>query len=293
MKVERPFIEAMRQATQLVRTRGPMAATRFIQGLLHPKRATPESATVDGDVSVVDVDSVIKPVSETATQPAAQPWTLPTASGQCSRSASLMTRTRMSRDIATIILRIVSACAESPYLTLSSLVRRRRAGRPRRRSPPHLLEGVRRVLDRVVEQRRDQRRLGHADVGEDRGHRERVGDVGVAALAGLGAVHLRGGDVGALEQRQVGLGVAGPDGAEQRLEDRVAGLAAAAHPGQPGAHRRVAAGPGWPSCRRHVLGRRARAGRSAPCGRRPGTPRCAPRSHRPVYASRGQMVSRV
>ena len=28
----------------------------------------------------------------------------------------------MSRDIATIILRMVSACAESPYLTLSSLV---------------------------------------------------------------------------------------------------------------------------------------------------------------------------
>ncbi len=28
----------------------------------------------------------------------------------------------MSRDIATIIFRMVSACAESPYLTLSSLV---------------------------------------------------------------------------------------------------------------------------------------------------------------------------
>src|ERR671917_87719 len=39
-----------------------------------------------------------------------------------SRSASLMTSTLMSRAIATIILRIVSACAESPYLTLSSLV---------------------------------------------------------------------------------------------------------------------------------------------------------------------------
>ncbi len=33
-----------------------------------------------------------------------------------------MTSTLMSRDIATIILRIVSACAESPYWTLSSLV---------------------------------------------------------------------------------------------------------------------------------------------------------------------------
>ena len=40
----------------------------------------------------------------------------------CSRSASLITSTRMSRDIATTILRTVSASAASPYLTLSSLV---------------------------------------------------------------------------------------------------------------------------------------------------------------------------
>ena len=40
----------------------------------------------------------------------------------CSRSASLMTSTRMSRAIATIILRMVSASAVSPYFTLSSLV---------------------------------------------------------------------------------------------------------------------------------------------------------------------------
>ena len=39
-----------------------------------------------------------------------------------SRSASLIRSTRMSRDIATIILRTVSACALSPYLTLSSFV---------------------------------------------------------------------------------------------------------------------------------------------------------------------------
>ena len=82
MKTERPFIEAMRHATQMVRTRGPMAATRFIQGLLHPSRATPQSATVDDDESVVVVDPVIKPVTETDTQPRARPWTLPSASGQ-------------------------------------------------------------------------------------------------------------------------------------------------------------------------------------------------------------------
>ena len=82
MKVKGPFIEAMRHATQLVRTRGPMAATRFIQGLLHPKRATPQSATVDEDESVVVVDQVIQPVTETDTQAPPRPWTLPSASGQ-------------------------------------------------------------------------------------------------------------------------------------------------------------------------------------------------------------------
>ena len=99
-----------------------------------------------------------------------------------------------------------------------------------------LVEGVRRVLDRVVEQRGHQRRLGHPDVREDRGDRERVGDVGIPALAHLGAVHLLGGDVGPLQQRQVGLRVVGPHGVEQRLEHRVAGLALGAHPRQPGAH---------------------------------------------------------
>ncbi len=82
----------------------------------------------------------------------------------------------------------------------------------------HLLERVRRVLDGVVEQGRDQGRLGHADVGQDRGDRERVGDVGVAALAGLAGVELLGDPVGALDQREVGLGVVGADRPEQRLE---------------------------------------------------------------------------
>ena len=143
----------------------------------------------------------------------------------------------MSRLIATIILRIVSASALSPYFTLSSLVTPSTSwatSSPKSRA--HVVEGVRRVLDRVVEQRRDQRRLGHAELGEDRRHRERVGDVGLAALALLAAVHPLGGDVGALEQRQVGLGVVGPDRAEQRLEDRVARLAPGADPRQPGAH---------------------------------------------------------
>ena len=40
----------------------------------------------------------------------------------CRRSASLITNTRMSRAIATTILRTVSAALAEPYLTLSSLV---------------------------------------------------------------------------------------------------------------------------------------------------------------------------
>ena len=95
-----------------------------------------------------------------------------------------------------------------------------------------LVEGVRRVLDRVVQQGGHEGRLGHADVRQDRGHRQRVGDVGVAALAGLAAVVLLGGVVGALEQRQVGLRVVGADGAEQRLQHRVADRAAGADAGQ-------------------------------------------------------------
>ena len=66
MKVDKPFIEAMRQATELVRTRGPAAATRFIQGLFRPKKtsadASLDSAVIEGfatpDVEIVDAPPV-------------------------------------------------------------------------------------------------------------------------------------------------------------------------------------------------------------------------------------------
>ena len=62
----------------MVRTRGPMAATRFIQGLLRPQRAKP-SATIED----IDADSVVvDPVSRTDTATPERPWTLPAASGQ-------------------------------------------------------------------------------------------------------------------------------------------------------------------------------------------------------------------
>ena len=99
-----------------------------------------------------------------------------------------------------------------------------------------LVEGVRRVLDRVVEQRGDQRRLGHADVGQDRGDRERVGDEGVTAAPHLAGVQPLRGQVRALQQRQVGLRVVRAYGAEQGLQDRVRGLVARPQPGQSSPH---------------------------------------------------------
>ncbi|OIQ80927.1 hypothetical protein GALL_373060 [mine drainage metagenome] len=89
-----------------------------------------------------------------------------------------------------------------------------------------LLERVVGVLDRVVQQRGDQRRRCHAELGENGGHGDRVRDVRVTALAELSAVSLLGHGVGALDDRQVGLGLVGPDHLEERLENRRPGGAA-------------------------------------------------------------------
>jgi hypothetical protein len=117
-----------------------------------------------------------------------------------------------------------------------------------------LLEGVRRVLDRVVQEGRDQRRLGHADFGQDRRDRERVGDVGVAALAHLARVVPLGHRVGALEQLEVGLGVVGTDRSVQRLEDGVLRLALQRHASQTGAHPATGRTAGQPLARRRFGG---------------------------------------
>ncbi len=101
---------------------------------------------------------------------------------------------------------------------------------------PQLVEGVVGVLDGVVQQRGRQRRHGHAELGQDRGHRHRVGDVRVAALAPLAAVGALGDDVRALERGDVGLGVVGPHRAQQRLDHRrgAAGRGPRAEAGDPG-----------------------------------------------------------
>ncbi len=122
----------------------------------------------------------------------------------CSRSASLMTRTRGSRAIATTILRTVSAWAASPYLTLSSLVT------PSTSSATSSPKSRRRVVQAVARCPRRCRAAApatsvgrvHAQLGEDRGDGERVRDVRVAALAQLAAVAALGDLVGPLDLPQ-------------------------------------------------------------------------------------------
>ena len=129
---------------------------------------------------------------------------------------------------------------------------------------------VRGVLDGVVQQGGAQRRLGQAELGQDRGHGQRVRDVGVTAAPGLTTVVALGGPVGPLDQGQVGLGMAGADHLEQRVQHRCLRLGGA-EPGDPLPHphprllrpgaqsHREAGGPfGIPD---HGSGRRRGAGR--------------------------------
>ena len=101
------------------------------------------------------------------------------------------------------------------------------------------------VLDRVVQQRRADGLVVHAQLGQDRGHRERVGDVGVAAQALLAGVPAGGHLVRALDEPDVGLGVGRPHRLGQGLEHRVHSPAAwRAEARQPPPDRGAADGPG-------------------------------------------------
>ncbi len=107
------------------------------------------------------------------------------------------------------------------------------------------LQRVTGVLDRVVQQRGHQSRSVHAQLGENVGHRQRMGDVGVTGVSQLAGVPLVGDLEGALHHRKVGLGIDLPVHRHQRLEHRIDGSAPGGHPpGQPGpdAARRAAGG---------------------------------------------------
>ncbi len=117
-------------------------------------------------------------------------------------------------------------------------------------------EGVGGVLHGVVQQRGAEGVGVHAELGQDRGHRERVGDVRVAALAHLAGVPVGGHLVGAVDEPDVRLGVGSPDRLDQGFEHRVDPAAAGrAEAGQP------AADPGSPR-----WSRSSRPGRRGGCG---------------------------
>ena len=102
----------------------------------------------------------------------------------CSRSASLMSTTRMSSAIARNILRMFSACCSSwragaELGQLGDAVHEVRHLRPKRSSTSR--DGVLGVLRHVVQQRRLDRERVEAELGQDLGHGQRVGDVRLAA----------------------------------------------------------------------------------------------------------------
>ena len=85
MKVDKPFLEAMRQATQLVRTRGPAAATRFIQGLFRPERTGTAGDAPDFPTAHDSTPPVIEVLDPLPAQDSREPRerpTLPSDSGQ-------------------------------------------------------------------------------------------------------------------------------------------------------------------------------------------------------------------
>ena len=90
MKVDKPFIEAMRHATQLIRTQGPRAATQFIQGLFRtgppmtPATAARSSERAGDSATLIEdiVDPIarVEPIAEV--KPPEAPFELPHASGE-------------------------------------------------------------------------------------------------------------------------------------------------------------------------------------------------------------------
>ena len=174
----------------------------------------------------------------------------------CSRSASFTSSTRMSRLIARTSLRKFSACLVrsdcsssrvslvTPSTSVGDLV------------PEALVDFGqldRRILDHVVQQPGDDRGGIQPVAGQDVGHRQRVGDVGVAVVAPLRAVRLLGHHVRVVDQTGVGL----------RIVSRAAWLRQRGAPSGGRAGGGAMAARPWPPwadpVRRVARGRRGRA----------------------------------
>ena len=73
------------------------------------------------------------------------------------------------------------------------------------------------ILDRVVEDRGDDRLVVQLEVGEDSRDFDRMAEIGIARGADLGAMRLHREDIGSVEQRLVGVGVICPDLLDQLI----------------------------------------------------------------------------
>jgi hypothetical protein len=69
-----------------------------------------------------------------------------------------------------------------------------------------------------VQHRRGERLGSDAEIGQDLGDRDRMGDVGLAALTGLTRVGLLGGGIGAFDEGEVALGVVLPHRLHQAIQ---------------------------------------------------------------------------
>ena len=132
----------------------------------------------------------------------------------CSRSASLTSSTRMSSDMASRNLRRFSAAR---WLSLCASILESLVTPSTSRAtflPNSFLISAgrrQRVLDRVVEDGGDDRLVVEMQVGEDAGHLDRMAVIGIARGAGLRAVRLHREDIGAVDQRLVGVRVVALD----------------------------------------------------------------------------------
>ena len=86
------------------------------------------------------------------------------------------------------------------------------------------VEGVVGVLHGVVQDGGGQGLGRHAELGQDRGHRHRVSDVGLPGLAPLAGMGLLSDLVGAHDEARVRFGVVGAHRAQQRLNGRRGGV---------------------------------------------------------------------
>ncbi len=117
------------------------------------------------------------------------------------------------------------------------------------------------VLDRVVQQRCDDGRVVELQVGEDRGHFERMREVRIAGGARLLAMRAHGVDIGAVQKVFVGVRVVGADPVDQIVLPHHAAAPGGTHGDARRRRLRDRAGRGF-----HLLRSRAPDGHaSVPC----------------------------